>query len=145
MSPLDPNPNFPLRVIGCPTRSAFSQWEKNFTSIDLIRDPSSMNFPQCNFPPRVSYTFYIFHIERMYKQLYHCSFSVPSYSLKKKKEKKKKESISQFFFLSFAEFFIVSYPSSWWNFIYFFIYNSTLCWHVLVLVINYYIIYLYCL
>ena len=135
---LDPNPNFPLRVIGCPTRSAFSQGEKNFMSIDLIRDPPSMNFPQCNFPPRVSYTFCIFHIERIYEQLCHCSFSVPSYSLKKRK----KESISQFFFLSFAEFFIVSYPSSWWNFIYLFIYNSTLCWHVLVLVINYYIIYL---
>ena len=135
---LDPNPNFPLRVIGYPTRSAFSQGEKNFMSIDLIRDPPSMNFPQCNFPPRVSYTFCIFHIERIYEQLYHRSFSVPSYSLKKRK----KESISQFFFLSFAKFFIVSYLSSWWNFIYLFIYNSTLCWHVLVLVINYYIIYL---
>ena len=32
----------------------FSQGEKNFMSIDLIRDPSSTNFPQCNFPPRVT-------------------------------------------------------------------------------------------
>ena len=32
----------------------FSQGEKNFTSIDLIRDPSSTNFPQCHFQPRVT-------------------------------------------------------------------------------------------
>ena len=142
MPPPDPNPNFPLSVTGCPTRFSFSQGEKNFTSIDLIRDLSSMNFPQCNFPPRVSHTFCIFHIERMYKQLYHCSFSIPSYSFKEKK----RISFTIFFFLSFAGFFflIVSYPSSWIIFLkfFFFLYNSTLCRHVLVLVINYYIIYL---
>ena len=64
----------------------FPQGEKIFTSIDLIKDPSSTNFPPRNFPPRVSYTFYIFHIERKYEQLYPCSFSVPSKSLKKKGE-----------------------------------------------------------
>ena len=55
---------------------------------------------------RVSYTFYIFHIERKYEQLYHCSFSIPSKSLKKKRWIL---SLSHFFFLSFAEFFIVSF------------------------------------
>ena len=44
----------------------FPQGEKIFISIDLIKDPSSTNFPPCNFPPRVSYTFCIFHIERKY-------------------------------------------------------------------------------
>ena len=39
----------------------------------------------------------------MYEQLYHGNFSVPSYSFKKK------ESLSQIFFLSFAEFFILFY------------------------------------
>ena len=124
MPPPDPNPNFPLRMTGCPTRSTFSQGEKNFTSIDLIRDPSSMNFPQCNFSPRVSYTFCIFHIERMYEQHYHCSFSVPSYSFKKKK----RISFTIFsFFLSFAEFFYCFLPLILMKFYFIFIYNSTLC------------------
>ena len=104
---LDPNPNFPLRVIGCPTRFAFSQGEKNFMSIDLIRDPPSMNFPQCNFPPRVSYTFCIFHIERIYEQLYHCSFSVLSYSLKKKK---KRIYFTNFFFFLLLSFLLSLTP-----------------------------------
>ena len=139
MPPPDPNPNFPLSVTGCPTRYSFSQGEKNFTSIDLIRDLSSMNFPQCNFPPRVSHTFCIFHIERMYKQLYHCSFSIPSYSFKEKK----RISFTIFFFFLLLSFFLLSLTPHLDEILFiYFIYNSTLCWHVLVLVINYYIIYL---
>ena len=84
----------------------FPQGEKIFTSIDLIKDPSSTNFPPCNFPPRVSYTFCIFHIERKYEQLYHCSFSVPSKSLKKKK-KRWIFSLSQFFFSFFCRIFLL--------------------------------------
>ena len=82
----------------------FPQGEKIFTSIDLIKDPSSTNFPPCNFPPRVSYTFYIFHIERKYEQLYHCSFSIPSKSFKKQK-KRWILSLSQFFFSFFCWIF----------------------------------------
>ena len=39
---------------GVPHVLHFSQGEKIFMPIDLIRDPSSTNFPQCNFAPRVT-------------------------------------------------------------------------------------------
>ena len=115
----------------------FPQGEKIFTSIDLIKDPSSTNFPPCNFLPRVSYTFYIFHIERKYEQLYHYSFSVPSKSLKKRKEKKKE--VNTLFFTIFSFFLLLNFllflnpQVDEILFIYLFIYNSTLCWYVLVL------------
>ena len=92
----------------------FPQGEKIFTSIDLIKDPSSTNFPPCNFPPMVSYTFCIFHIERKYEQLYHCSFSIPSKSLKKKRRRRRKKKRGEyslfhnFFFFLLLNFFIVS-------------------------------------
>ena len=82
-----------------------------FDQRSLFHELSSMQF----FTEGVLHILH-FHIERMYEQLYHCSFSIPSYSFKKKKNL-----FHNFFFLSFAEFFfIVSYPSPWWNFIYLF-------------------------
>ena len=91
----------------------FPQGEKIFTSIDLIKDPSSTNFPPRNFPPRVSYTFCIFHIERKYEQLYHCSFSIPSKSLKKKQKTKKEVntlSFTIFFFFLLLKFLLLLNP-----------------------------------
>ena len=106
----------------------FPQGEKIFTSIDLIKDPSSTNFPPCNFPPRVSYTFCIFHIERKYEQLYHFSFSVPSKSLKKRVN-----TLSFTIFFSFFCWIFYSFLTLKLMKFYLFIYNSTLCWYVLVL------------
>ena len=106
----------------------FPQGEKIFTSIDLIKDPSSTNFPPRNFPPRVSYTFCIFHIERKYEQLYHCSFSVPSKSLKKRVN-----TLSFTIFFSFFCWIFYSFLTLKLMKFYLFIYNSTLCWYVLVL------------
>ena len=105
-----------------------------FDQRSLFHELSSMQF----FTEGVLHILH-FHIERMYEQLYHCSFSIPSYSFKKKKK-----SLSQFFFSFFCWVFFLLFLTPHLDeilFIYF-IYNSTLCWHVLVLVINYYIIYL---
>ena len=43
----------------------FPQGEKIFTSIDLIKDPSSTNFPPCNFPQGVLHILHFPHREKV--------------------------------------------------------------------------------
>ena len=82
----------------------FPQGEKIFTSIDLIKDPSSTNFPPCNFPQGVLHILHFPHREKVRTTLY-CSFSISSKSLKKKRWIL---SLSHFFFFLLLNFFIVS-------------------------------------
>ena len=77
--------SMPFSTEGDSVSYTFYIFHKRKTSCQLIwsQIPLPRTFLHAIFH-RVSYTFYIFHIERKYEQLYHCSFSIPSKSLKKK-------------------------------------------------------------